>query len=366
MTNTNNWYNNVNGIQSYVHNLRDFNRLLNARREAACVVIVGEDGRESKRRESVLDEFIVGGRWLLDSYGQVGWIDQNSVRAPERLGYARANLSQLTATMKVLTHEDFINYIGGVGSNFTWSIGGGKSVPHGGAICPHCKQEITMLESGDVVVKHGDHTFKGSGYVSMTLAEVRQALDETITDGVRRYQVPYQLVRNDAWIDLTPDPKYIDRPMNEFGWAEAENSGATPPYPVKIDFDNYRVQRGDELHIKTTAFYHERCMVDMLTGEFRTKAIQAINDAGFEVTGSVSIPNEYGSSIYHGLWLLVETKQGLFKVGWRKRVIHAERMVEAASEPDSVAFKEVDSSKYIHANNYEHLTQLFKETFSPK
>jgi hypothetical protein len=48
----------------------------------------------------------------------------------------------------------------------------------------------------------------------------------------------------------------------------------------------------------------------------------ALSAAGLVIYGSIRIPNEYGSLRYNGPWFAFDTNQGLFKVGWRKRVIN--------------------------------------------
>lgn len=68
------------------------------------------------------------------------------------------------------------------------------------------------------------------------------------------------------------------------------------------------------------------------------------------------IPNEYWNEDVHNPWLIVTTKKGHIKIGWRKRVIVIDwsaSIIEAESDtlfPDEDVTK---GEKYIHAWGYE-------------
>jgi len=70
------------------------------------------------------------------------------------------------------------------------------------------------------------------------------------------------------------------------------------------------------------------------------------------------IPNEYSSRYYNRLkpWLIVTTKIGRFKIGWRKRVIHLEWTDTVVAATAEELFPEATTTKFdrvIHASNYE-------------
>jgi hypothetical protein len=46
--------------------------------------------------------------------------------------------------------------------------------------------------------------------------------------------------------------------------------------------------------------------------------------SGFDLGSIFQIKNEYGPDECYGPWWLVQTKYGLIKIGWRKRVINIE------------------------------------------
>lgn len=80
------------------------------------------------------------------------------------------------------------------------------------------------------------------------------------------------------------------------------------------------------------------------------------------------IPNEYSKSDIHSPWLIVTTKIGHIKIGWRKRVINIDWSKSTVKDDAETLFPGEDVTKYeqsIHAWGYEkakeYLDVLFKK-----
>lgn len=102
--------------------------------------------------------------------------------------------------------------------------------------------------------------------------------------------------------------------------------------------------------------------------EWLTRAEGVLKMAGFSDFFVKEIPNEYcGPNGCHICaqhpWLLVATPLGIFKFGWRKRVmvINWEKTTIAARADD--LFKSEDTTKYdrlIHACSYAKAAEYFE------
>jgi hypothetical protein len=102
-----------------------------------------------------------------------------------------------------------------------------------------------------------------------------------------------------------------------------------------------------------------------------------MKDAGFTSFSMKEIPNEYcnKSCCSHRAWLLVATHLGIFKIGWRKRVVELDWKDTFCSFGynfnGNVLFKEhyLPGSKtpatvgdnYIHCWDYEQLTGALRK-----
>jgi len=91
---------------------------------------------------------------------------------------------------------------------------------------------------------------------------------------------------------------------------------------------------------------------------------KAFNDAGFDIIFVEEIPNEYhGEDTEQGQWdpwLLVTTRIGPIKVGWRRSVIHLEWERTSVHTTADELFPEEDATKFgagMHVYGYENLTK---------
>lgn len=75
-------------------------------------------------------------------------------------------------------------------------------------------------------------------------------------------------------------------------------------------------------------------------------------------------PNEYTSQWYARTWLIVTTKVGRIKIGWRKRVINIDWSDSAVKHEAEELFAGEDVTKgnyYIHAWGYEKAKEYLKK-----
>lgn len=95
---------------------------------------------------------------------------------------------------------------------------------------------------------------------------------------------------------------------------------------------------------------------------------KAFDDAGFDTIFVEEIPNEY-----HGVgteqdvwdpWLLVTTRIGHIKVGWRRHVIHLDWERTIINDTAEELFSNQNVTRgdtYIHAYGYEKLTEYLRK-----
>jgi hypothetical protein len=342
------WCNTKEGMLPYIGSIEMFQKLIKGRR--AAVELAKQEYPDVR---DVLSVWIVNGTWYLDQLGQVARVTDVMVE------YDRNQPCDLTELKKgsILTREEFLD---AVRPKITYNrvSGGGKSMAPVHLNCMVCQQKWTMQNADDC-------------YPKVTRLNIRLR-DEDIGKPLKEIQKHFKDNRS---ADFVPDehfpisnPKWVDESVDEETHSVRNKQGygairefANEPRPL-IDLDTYLIQEGDCLSVDETSYYHEGCLIALLTSKFASEVQAAFMDAGYGVHGQLSVPNLYGSAIYRGKWLLVETDKGLFRVGWRKRVITCARVLNAQVEDkakSSYTFKEAPQEEH-HADNYTALTEYLK------
>jgi len=215
-------YNTKEGLVKSLESLKAFNDLLHERHVAGY-----------ERKES-LEEFIVKGKWVLDSCGNCGEIQGDGVELPEPvmlLGECREK---------------------GLLESISYSMG--HSIPPNLIVCPICGNNWTAKNMGDSRCREGQEKyFKGSEiipgltltyFAGRTLDEVRGYVKD-LHDA--SYWVRSECnIRNDKNIDLTPLKDYKTLKVNERGWINAKGD-----YVIKAD---------DEVAVSYWVYYHAACL----------------------------------------------------------------------------------------------------------
>lgn len=109
---------------------------------------------------------------------------------------------------------------------------------------------------------------------------------------------------------------------------------------------------------------HEACYRKRLAARQRAEVRSAFFAAGFPNVNLITIPNEYeGPEYYYAPpWYLVQVGDGpVFKLGWRKHVIHIDWDKTEKLLPDLFSDQETSHAEhYVHAWGYEKLTEYLK------
>jgi len=121
-------------------------------------------------------------------------------------------------------------------------------------------------------------------------------------------------IRNNSNIDLSP--KY-DAPKDDFERRQVKNKTGW----ISVNRD-YIVKPGDEGSFNVFTYYHKACNREHLKESYQEKFKDLFEKAGFESVSLQAIHNEYCQCDSCAPWFNVESKFGVIKIGWRKRVIN--------------------------------------------
>jgi hypothetical protein len=222
-------------------------------------------------------------------------------------------------------------------------------------VCPICGKAWTIKNHRDTHVvcdtvrmstKQPEHKW----LVGKTIAELQSWLEEQ-KDAVRFFAKD-DFLRNDRFIDLTPDPKFPTLSVNERGWVGSK----------VIDLNSYIIQDGDEF------FVTERLQLEMTTHD---EILEVVRKAGSQVAVMHAIPNQYCQCEHCAPWFVVETpltpmSEGLkgLTIGWRKRVINIQLDNPAINFVELFPKENVTKgSDYIHAWGYEKAEEYLRVVF---
>jgi len=185
------------------------------------------------------------------------------------------------------------------------------SIPPDGMVCDVCGKKWTLETATKAVTSHRMELIPLDDFVGKTLREVEDLIEVRLKGSVLLQ--PELMIKNKAYEGLKDHPVYPDvqmRDNNEDGWI------------YKADKDTYRVQNGDQGYFNVWAFRHEACQRSHLEKEERKYFEEVFREAGFKEFTLYTAPNEYCSCLHCAPWFRVRTELGLFKIGWRKRVIN--------------------------------------------
>lgn len=241
-------YNTAEGIEGSMHSLETFNELLAKRTEAGYV------------HKKNLDNFIVLGRYWLDTCGNVGVITgfipaehipnlapvltNNEIWATLR-EYDRKTKPNVLSDEEINSPKfDWSKNKRPFSTSLSWNVS--NTIPPARIECPVCKEKWNMTNTHDVIRK-GDNSqiVSLAEFVGQSFAEFERSYKER-TDAVYMFRNE-KGIRNDKHIDLTPDPEYKSLKINERGWVD-----------VKGD---YIIEEGDEANPAVATYYHKKCIV---------------------------------------------------------------------------------------------------------
>ena len=255
------------------------------------------------KKHERLGEFYVLGRWHADRCGNFGKI------LPDFIVKDR-----FPNVPDVLTQPELSSFLTANGLDME-KVGisvamGEHGIPPEHVICPECHNSWTIENCHDAVRVHSSEHLSLPEFVGRPLFQVEQAFSMR-TDAVYQMQRDI-LVRNDVFINRRPNPDFPNLRINERGWV-GDREGINSSY--KVGFD-------DELFFNVWRFYHKECNRVKLEKDERKSFLDMFKRAGFTGVELKPIPNEYWQNDYSAPWFLAVTEHGVFKIGWRKRVIN--------------------------------------------
>jgi len=314
-------YDSYEGVMSYLSKgMEGFNRLV-ARRHYAGYV-----------RKERLNEWFILGRWHLDSWGDASTITKEFIPAVEfpkhglDVPVARVNWEfwelmreyDRIVNPGVMTPWDDPKYKNReYPTSVAWSYG--FSVPSKLMFCPVCRQGWILDNCHDVHQTNKSEVVSLEKYVGMTLKDWRRKVlrHRSRKSGTIQRMRRDSFLRNDKYIDLSPNPNYSSLKVNERGWIRKENN---------VDYNIHVIEHGDEVDITTWTSYHKSCWRKFQADEEKKYFTEIFEAAGFKDIVLEQIENEYCPCEICAPWYVVKIPgtAGSIKIGWRKRVINIE------------------------------------------
>ncbi|HOX95763.1 MAG TPA: hypothetical protein PLI45_00040 [Candidatus Woesebacteria bacterium] len=309
------------------------------------------------QRGERLEEWILLGRFYLDSYGQFNKYDGHQgddipiVRFPD--------------IPKVLTRDEFHTFVDrhlklgepfGTSCCVSW-------LPEGDQICPVCKKGWTIPNCYDFVVEHKDIVVDTKDFIGQTVANFKAKWNRD------NHEVNWFLrgetnLKNKKYIDRTILVNKIwkaedKHQVNELGWIETD--------------DDHIIEPGDHLFVHLVTYRHEKCYRSRQAKLQHEYFKRIFISAGFRNVIMTQISNQYhgGDCLFCAPWYQVTADSLNFTIGRRKHVISIEMKDQKRIRLEAL-FRREDVTKekeLIHAWNrekcVEYLIKIRKTAVSP-
>jgi hypothetical protein len=331
------WYNTKAGVTRQSETLEGLYELFKQRHQAYY------------ERKEDLHEFIIRGLWRLDNCGNVG-------KAHEQIKGDLIPGVKYPDIPAVLTPAEFNKFLEDKGEpdkHVSWVMN--NDLPPAGHICPHCEKEWTIEDSFNVKVSNEsiDVSANELHFVGKQIWEVKRHFN------VHRRDAVYQLhkdsmVCNRRFIDLRPTPGMKERPLNKSGCV-GERDGLG---------DWYVIQKDDIFPFIVTRHFHTKCYKEHIGDEEEMKFTECFTKGYLNVEAIERIPNEYCGCDSCGPWFKFKTPLGVFKLGWRKRVINLDWSATGKDYEHLFKTENVTVDKNsVHCWGYEKLTDYLRKIY---
>jgi len=288
------WYDTKKGVEVAIRTLNGFCNLIYERYQAGYV------------REESLNQLYIFGDYSFDTVGNCS-VSQPSIKK------IYPNIPN------VLTHAEFWEFIkknsGGkdlFGISFVYD----QSIPSELVHCPVCKKGWSIENVYDVITRRVNSDFKLAGFIGKSLGKVKQyyasRADAKYFIGTEPFLHNNRFKDNTPWT-LTPKNDFEKTMVkNDNGWVGTKD-GIT---------DDYIIQQDDVVTFSIIHYFHSGCNREYLETKELNSFQEIFTKAGFSKIELKSIPNEYCSCNMCAPWFEANTELGVFKIGWRKRVIN--------------------------------------------
>lgn len=312
------WYDSRERMETLVKMLEGFHEVLKARHNAGY------------KHKETMNSWVIHGTWYLDSCGNCG--------------KAHKPLSKDFAFPVVMTVSEFQKLAKDEYCSFSLT----EEPPPTDVVCPHCGKGWSIENCEDNFRLTDTEVIPFEDYVGQALKEVIGLPKFKKRSDAHVKFCDDRGIRNDKYIDLSPHPEFSSLKVNEHGWLESDKE--------------HIIEEGDEGLFWIFKWVHQDCRNRDIAEREHTAFKEAFKEAGFEQVVLEETPNEYcphEKCSICGPWFIARTALGMFKIGWRKRVIHLELLhnIEIAF---GKLFKGEDVTKgltYIHCWGYEKLTE---------
>lgn len=305
-------YDTIEGITEYLKDLAGLNKLQHERHEA------GYDRRER------LHDFIVLGRWSLDTCGNFGKILSEN-------GWSIIPAQAIGSCPVVMTQDQVFARLG---SEAHISSGMNSDIPPEYVKCSICEQPWTIKNAHDCISNSNMEVINASPFVGALLSNINK-LPQYID--VAPHYVSHDTVR----------PKHLDKGS------------------VCVDKDNI-IKGGDSIFVTVWNYKHEECHQLSIIQCSLKEMTEAINNTGLlGEFNLIMIKNQYypgDKEPWYRLQFKTPTGNHEITIGWRKRVINIDWSKSGKDLKHLFANENVTKESFlIHAYGYEKATEYLKK-----
>jgi len=359
------WYDSKEGLLDHVKTLEGLNAIIEERHQA------------SYQRKERMKEFCLLGTYMLDSCGNCGTITgfvprREIANLPLVMTYEelweQIRVYDLKLYPDVLTSEEMH------AEDFDWpnnkrpfptsvSYHYEASVPPHNKVCPICSRGWTTDNCWDTFVR-GENKIarireEFHCLVGKTIANLRVKLAERKDSCCYIHTKGQPFLRNDRYIDLTPNPKYLSLKVNERGWVDDKTI---------TDPEFYVLQEGDEISYYEQRWLHKECNRISRERATHDEFLSVVQKAGMNATILHKQPNKYCQCELCAPWFVVESPltpvvRGL-TIGWRKRVINISFVHPRINFVELFPKEDVTKGDdFIHAWGYDKAEEYLRKVF---
>lgn len=309
------WFDSEEGIKKSCSSLVEFNKLIEMRRAVIT-------DRHNKDRSGLLRDFLVHGDIVLSSDGSVSALREVAAN----YGDKREVLTIAATVPEVILFSEFLKLVEeSIKPKLEWKHEFKLDIPKSYHVCQHCSQGWNVASLFDRVEIDSD---------IMDRNDLIQAI------GLETLMTIDELAKGNL---LTFNQLLGEKLKTRVRVYELDDEGCFKEATI-------------------LKFAHKGCQIKAVTGINRKLFEKAIDDSGLMSTGSIRIPNEYGTTLIHGKWFLFDTDFGLIKIGWRKHVIEVDY---SEIDPEYIADTDLTKGKgYEHVDDIEGLTKALSSFYN--
>lgn len=333
------WYDTKIGIQDSIKTLSGFLKLTGERHIAGYI------------RKEELNQIYVFGDYYFDTCGNCA--------------IAKPSIKNLYPNIPdVLDHAEYWQFVKArvdeesfYGISFMFY----NNIPSENVICPVCNAGWDIGNMRDVVSTENGVVVDATDFIGKTLFDFKEYYS-SLSDA-EYYIRGEPFLNNKRFIDLSP---WTDNPKTELEKTTVKNDNGWVGTKDGIN-DSYVIEAGDRISLGKVMYFHTDCKKKYLDIVMSQSFKDIFLNAGYKKLDIAPTKNEYCGCEYCAPWYFVKTEIGVFKIGWRKRVINIEFRPKNPKKNKiniSQLFENEDVTKgndSIHAWGYEKAMEYLKK-----